>query len=68
MLSDCRRTQKVRKVRSGAQTDAPAQRISCVFVRIFLPLQREMRGLGGAAVVTAALGHVKDLPRVRALH
>jgi hypothetical protein len=26
------------------KTDAPAQRISCVFVCIFLPLQREMRG------------------------
>jgi hypothetical protein len=37
----------LRRCESSVQepkTDVPAQRISCVFVRIFLLLQREMRG------------------------
>jgi hypothetical protein len=37
-------TQKMRKLCSETKTDTPAQRISCVFVCIFLLLQREMRG------------------------
>jgi hypothetical protein len=37
-LRRCEKSARERK------TDAPAQRISCVFVCIFLPLQREMRG------------------------
>jgi hypothetical protein len=37
----------LRRCESSVQepkADVPAQRISCVFVRIFLLLQREMRG------------------------
>jgi hypothetical protein len=37
-------TRKMRKLCSETRTDTPAQGISCVFVRIFLLLQREMRG------------------------
>src|SRR5207248_8198921 len=37
-LTGCETSARERK------TDAPAQRISCVFVCIFLLLQREMRG------------------------
>src|SRR5207237_198932 len=37
-------TQRMRNFCSRTQTDPPAQRISCVFVCIFLLLQREMRG------------------------
>jgi hypothetical protein len=37
-LRRCEKSARERK------TDAPAQRISCVFVCIFLLLQREMRG------------------------
>ena len=37
-------TQKMRKLCSETKTDTPAQRISDVFVCIFLLLQREMRG------------------------
>jgi hypothetical protein len=40
------------------KTDAPAQRISCVFLCIFLLLQRGNAGLLVAAVVTAAPGLV----------
>jgi hypothetical protein len=43
------------------KTEACSQRISCVLLCIFLLLQPEMRGLCVAAVVAAALGHVKDL-------
>src|SRR5712671_6408025 len=55
----------LRRCESSARerkTDAPAQRISAVFLCIFLLLQRENAWLGVAAVVRAAPGHVKDLP------
>jgi hypothetical protein len=55
------RTQRKRKLCSGARNRcSSAARISCVFVAYFCCYNGNAR-LAGAAVVTAAVGHVKDL-------
>jgi hypothetical protein len=50
----------MRKLCSTPKTDAPAQRISGMFLCIFLRLQRELHGQVLQAVIAAALGHLKD--------
>ena len=61
-LRRCEKSARERK------TDAPvAAHQLCVRLHISAAATGNA-GLGVAAVVTAALGHIKDLPRVRALH